>query len=82
MMRKIYITGAHSVGKTLLWRSLKNELEFENVKIIPFPDTGRIVAAENGYTHVSKTKFNEFGLKFYKSNAKSSIIRIKGCFHA
>jgi len=53
MMRKVYISGAHSIGKTTLCDCLKKHLRVENAKLIHIEEVGRKIAKEGNLTAVS-----------------------------
>ena len=53
MIRKIFICGAHSVGKSTLFECLKKYLRIENVKLLYYQEVARNLAEENNLTAVS-----------------------------
>ena len=52
MLRKVFICGAHSTGKTTLFESLKKQLQIQNVKLIYFPEVARKLAVEKNFKAV------------------------------
>jgi len=53
MLRKVYISGAHSTGKTTLCEHLKSSLCVENAELIHFQEIGRKIAEEEKIAAVS-----------------------------
>ena len=52
MIRKVYICGAHSVGKTTLFGCLKKYLRVENAKLIHCLEVGRKICEQDNLTEV------------------------------
>ena len=56
MLRKIFISGVHSSGKTTLFGRLKEQLCIENGKVIFCPELAREIMANKGYSVVSTSQ--------------------------
>ena len=53
MLQKIYISGAHLVGKTTLCENLQNQLRIEGTKLIFCQEVAKTIYEEKSYTPVS-----------------------------
>ena len=74
MLRKIYISGAHSVGKSLLWETLKKELYLKDTKLIFCAETGREIATEQGHTNVSIPNLCKINITYIIKHCNKRII--------